>query len=314
MSSTTILFGQQEHQFTQFMHTKLAINPAYAGAEGVPSLVGLYRNQWMGFEGRPQTKLISFHSNLLPNKVGFGLTIANYEIGLFDTWSGTMAYSYRIEFNEKTDLRLGLHASIKYLGIDFDNNDIVTIDPTDESILENTQLNEYNANFGFGGYFQFDNMYLGLSVPNIFRNEIGITDISGAVGAPLKVAREIEHFYLMAGAKLPIGTKVALQPNVQGKLVQNAPFDLDVNVTAIFNDQVGTGLSYRLGGQQANDTSLGESIDFLLYFKLNNLGIGAAYDFTLTDIADFSSGSLEFVLKYEFRKEQQGMSNPRFFF
>jgi hypothetical protein len=47
-------------------------------------------------------------------------------------------------------LRLGLHGSIKYLGVDFDADRTIVIDPNDESILENSQLNDYNANFGFG--------------------------------------------------------------------------------------------------------------------------------------------------------------------
>ena len=301
--------GQQEHQFTQFMHNRLVLNPAYAGVPNATTVVGLYRNQWLGFEGNPQTKLVGFHTNIVPEKVGVGLTLANYEIGLFSTWSGTMAYSYRIEFDEKTDLRVGLHGSIKYLGVNFDSDKNIVIDPNDASILENTRLNDYNANFGFGTYMQFDNVYFGFSIPNIFRNEIGITNVSGGLGSPLKIAREIEHIYGMAGAKFELSDDVSLQPNVLAKYVQGAPFDLDLNVTAVYNDNVGIGLSYRLGG-----TGSGESLDFLVYLKLKNLGLGLAYDLTLSELADYSDGTLEVVATYEFRKEQQGISNPRFFF
>lgn len=301
--------GQQEHQFTQFMHNRLVLNPAYAGVPNATNVVALFRDQWMGFNGRPRTRQVGFHTNIVPEKVGVGLTFSNYEIGLFSTWSGTMAYSYRIEFDDKTDLRLGLHGSIKYLGVNFDNEDNVVIDPNDASILENTRLNDYNANFGFGAYMQFDRVYFGLSVPNIFRNEIGITNVSGTAGSPLKIAREIEHIYGMVGAKFPLDDKVSLQPNILAKYVQGAPFDLDANLTAVFDDRVGAGVSYRIGG-----TGGGESIDFLVYLKVKNLGLGVAYDLTLTEIADYSDGTLEVVATYEFRKEQQGISNPRFFF
>ena len=45
--------AQQDHQYTQFMYNKLLINPGYAGARGVPSVTGIYRNQWLGFDGAP---------------------------------------------------------------------------------------------------------------------------------------------------------------------------------------------------------------------------------------------------------------------
>ena len=35
----TIAFGQQEDQFTQFMHYKLGYNPAYAGSTGGTALL-----------------------------------------------------------------------------------------------------------------------------------------------------------------------------------------------------------------------------------------------------------------------------------
>jgi hypothetical protein len=113
----------------------------------------------------------------------------------------------------------------------------------------------------------------------------------------------------MTGARLPVSDQVSLQPNILAKYVSGAPFDLDANLTAVFNDRIGAGVSYRLGGE-----GNGESVDFLVYLKLKNLGIGAAYDFTLTEISDYSDGSLEVVVTYEFRKEQEGISNPRFFF
>ncbi len=59
------LKAQQEAQFTQFMYNKLYINPAYAGARGVPSPTGIYRSQWVGFEGAPQSILARFNGPFL---------------------------------------------------------------------------------------------------------------------------------------------------------------------------------------------------------------------------------------------------------
>ena len=63
--AASTLFGQQEAQFTQYMYNKLPVNPAYAGARGVPSLTAIYRSQWIGFDGAPQSALVSFNGPLL---------------------------------------------------------------------------------------------------------------------------------------------------------------------------------------------------------------------------------------------------------
>ena len=55
------VYAQQESQFTQFMYNKLLINPAYAGSRGVPSVTAVYRSQWVGFEGAPQSMLATFN-------------------------------------------------------------------------------------------------------------------------------------------------------------------------------------------------------------------------------------------------------------
>ena len=55
--------GQQDPQFTQYMYNQSVINPAYATAtEGVINFGGLYRSQWVGLEGAPQTGTFFVHT------------------------------------------------------------------------------------------------------------------------------------------------------------------------------------------------------------------------------------------------------------
>ena len=76
--------AQQEAQFTQFMYNQLYLNPGYAGARNATSLLAIYRNQWLGFEGAPETKLVSFNTPLLNNRIGLGVTISNHTQGITD--------------------------------------------------------------------------------------------------------------------------------------------------------------------------------------------------------------------------------------
>jgi hypothetical protein len=77
-----------------------------------------------------------------------------------------------------------------------------------------------------------------------------------------------------------------------------------------YDRKFGVGLSYRLGGDGG-----GESADLLVFARIKNqFVIGASYDFTLSQIKDYSSGSFEVLLQVDLKKTKNEMSNPRFFF
>ena len=80
-------WGQQDAQYTQFMFNKLYFNPAYAGGKEALCLSGLYRKQWIGIDGAPQTATINIHAPIWKRRMGLGLSITNDQIGLSDRWS-----------------------------------------------------------------------------------------------------------------------------------------------------------------------------------------------------------------------------------
>jgi type IX secretion system PorP/SprF family membrane protein len=152
--------------------------------------------------------------------------------------------------------------------------------------------------------------YFGVSAPHIYANTIGRNPDAVLQG------KEYRHYYAMAGAILPISDDINLMPALLLKYVKNAPFDADLNLNLDIRKKVTAGLSYRLGGDRA-----GESLDLLVFWQISDqLGFGAAYDFTLSKIKDYSSGSVEIMLQADLKKSSSGknnkkknMTNPRFF-
>ncbi|MEM8906473.1 MAG: type IX secretion system membrane protein PorP/SprF [Bacteroidota bacterium] len=298
-------FAQQDNQYTQFMYNKLALNPAYAGTRGMGSFLALFRQQWVGFKGAPQSKLLSFDSPIFGDRVGFGLTVSNNTVGIENKWNASMAYSYHIKISKEASFRFGLQGSVQYLGLDFSDPSVVIREEGDNSIVENDSKNQYLGNFGVGIYFTYQNLYFGASVPNIYPSEVGInTDQS-----ILETAKTVAHYYLMAGTMVPLTEKIHLKPAFLFKYVNNAPYDLDFNLSFVYDKKVTAGLSYRLGGDGS-----GESIDLLVLYQYKNIGIGVAYDLGLTELNDQNSGSVEALLRYDFLKEREDIANPRFFF
>ena len=302
MSATAL--AQQEAHYTQFMHNKLAINPAYAGARNLPSLMALYRSQWAGYKGAPRSFLFSFNAPLAGDRVGFGLTVSNHKIGILESWYANMAYSYRVQIDKETNVRIALQGSLRQLSYDFNSPDLSPQQRNDPSIVDNSEGSLYRGDFGLGAYLTHKTFYFGVSVPYFLKNNIGFND-SGIT------AQEVPHVYVMTGVTLPLNENLKLEPSLLGKYVKGAPFDMDLNLSLIFDDRVSTGLSYRLGG---DDESFAESIDLLLFYKITQeLGLGMAYDFTLSEIKNYTSGSFEVLLRYDITKRAGDIANPRFF-
>ncbi|MEO1515345.1 MAG: type IX secretion system membrane protein PorP/SprF [Bacteroidota bacterium] len=298
------LLGQQEFQFTQFMHNQLFINPAYAGARDMTSLLAIYRNQYAGFEGSPQSRLVSINTPILGQKVGFGFSVSNHTAGITNLWYGSMAYSYKLQITKDAAVRFGLQGSIRYYGFDFEDPAIFIRDGGDPSLSENMET-KYAGNFGAGLYFTYKQVYFGLSVPHFFPNEITLN----RTNVVDLVAQEVPHFYAIAGVMLPVSEKLHLKPAILAKYVQNAPFDLDANISMVFDYRITAGVSYRHGGDD-----LVESIDLLLMYQHKSIGIGLAYDVGISGLGAESGGSWEVLLRYDFLKEQDNIANPRFFF
>ena len=301
---STNLKAQQEFQFTQFMHNYLTYNPGYAGAIEVPVVQAMYRRQWIGFDNAPESKQLSFNSSLLGSRIGFGVTLANFTAGITNNYYGSMAYSYKLPITEQLALRVGLQGVMRYYGFDFADPDVVIRDPNDASVSQNTEQ-QFTGNFGMGFWLTYKNFYFGGAVPHFFPNELTLNNSSNI----RLVAKESPHFYAMSGILLPINEKLKLRPAAMLKYVNNAPFSLDGNVSLIIQDMFTVGVSYRYG-----DDGLSESVDGLIMYQQKNIGIGLSYDYSLSDITEYNSGSIEALLRYRFLKEEENIANPRFFF
>ncbi|MEL6637885.1 MAG: type IX secretion system membrane protein PorP/SprF [Bacteroidota bacterium] len=299
----TGLWAQQESHYTQFMYNQQLINPAFSGERGVPSIYTLYRQQWIGYEGAPRSGLIGFSSPFLTDRTGFGLVVSTHSVGIFQSWLATMSYSYNLPITENFAIRFGVQGNMKNIRLDFSDPSIVKLNDVDPAVLDGVVSSRFNGNFGAGILAKYKEYFLGFSIPHIFPNEIGFNKDNGR----LKIAREEPHFYLSTGITFPVGTGLKLRPMVLAKYVEDAPGDLDINVSLIMQDKITAGLSYRLGGEGA-----GESVDLTLFYQVKQLGMGVAYDVNVSSLRTVNSGSFEIIIRYDFEPQSANdLTNPR---
>ncbi len=300
------LSAQQEHQYTQWMNAKLAINPAYAGSNFSPCLTGIYRNQWVGFDKAPQTQQLSYDMSLNNDRVGVGANLYRNAVGITEYITFDAIYSYRIPVGNGF-LGIGAQASIRNFSNDFSDPAIrSTLPIAGDGSIPQGQVSKFVPDFGFGLYYNTSDFFIGASVPRLLNNEIDLEDIDDVIG------EEVQHAYFMAGYKIGLSENLELLPQGLVKYADNSPLDVDFNVSLIIQDKWTVGGTYRFGGDEEN---FGESLDLLLGAQFtNHIYAGLSWDFTLSEINTATDGSLEIVLRYCFESsEGEEFANPRFF-
>jgi type IX secretion system PorP/SprF family membrane protein len=298
------LSAQQEPHYTNFMYNQQLYNPAYVGSRNTPSFAALHRSQWIGFEGAPYSEVLSFQTPIMRQRAGVGGTISRYAIGISYAWFGSVAYSYNLRLTENLNLRLGMQATLEYLGINFNDSKVVTVSQFDPSLNENEFKDNYIGNVGVGAYLTYKNMfYLGVSAPQLYPNDVGLNDLARLT------AKQAPHRYVNVGAIIPVSEQLDLMPNFMVKWVGQAPIDFDLNFSIRYLQKITVGVTARTGGD-----NLVESMDGLLLFQVTpKFGIGLGYDYTVSEIKQYQSGTVELMMRYDLRDEKGDLENPRYF-
>ena len=81
LSLSTVVYSQQDPQYTQYMYNTMSVNPAYVGSRGHTTITALGRTQWVGLDGAPDTQTLSYDTPLGYSGVGLGINLTNDRIG-----------------------------------------------------------------------------------------------------------------------------------------------------------------------------------------------------------------------------------------
>lgn len=300
------IWAQQEGAQTLFMYNTLAINPGVAGSRDIPTLTLSARKQWMGFKGAPLQQNLSFHTPLISKRLGFGVTIGNRSIGIFEAQTASLALSYSPIRTKDFALRIGLQGSARRLSFRFEDAAQAEILTNERTSASNLLRPRVFGNFGMGVFMNYKDCFLGFSVPFYYSNIIGIN-----TNTP-QTAFEQPHYYFIMGLTLPLWDNLYWKPSAMFRKTPTAPWGLELNNSINFNDKITLGGSYRLG--QASASDIGESMDILMFFQVNDKwGIGGSYDFPLSELKKYTDGSFEVVARFDLKKSTLRFSNPRVF-
>jgi len=283
----TLLFSltsvaQQTPEFTFWRQNIGLVNPAYAGStEKTEINVISYKDQFNGIQGGPQTQALAAQGSY-NDKVGVGLEIVSDRVFIQKETNIFVNFSYKLNFGEKKDLFLGLKAGGSFFNVDF------TKLKTSDSYNQNQgKVEKFNPNFGLGAYYKADKYFVSLSAPRILNAE----RYEEVAGGTAQEASDATLIMFGGGYFYDLNETIQLIPALMTRYVDGSPFSLDVTASARFYKRFELGANYRLN----------DSVSVLASFEIAEmLDLGFAYDFTTSDINDYTKGGPEFLLKVKF--------------
>jgi type IX secretion system PorP/SprF family membrane protein len=285
--------AQQDPQYTQYMYNMNIINPAYAGISEGLSVGALYRSQWVGLDGGPETFTFNIHSPV-GKQLALGLSVISDKIGPAEETNAYVDASYTIPTGMETRLAFGIKGGFTFYNVGL--IDLTVANDFDPNFEENT--NETSPNIGAGIYFYKPNKYyISVSVPNIL-NGVSL-DYSGK-----KIDYDTEHLFASVGYVIDLSENFKLKPHAFLKYEFDAPISYDINANLFMYDFVEVGVGYRL------DDSFSGMVNFMV---TEDLRIGYAYDAINSGLQLVAPSSHEVFINFDFNFSSKVSRSPRYF-
>lgn len=282
LMGSTVSYGQQLAQYSQWSWHQFAQNPAHAGIKQCIDIHSLYRVQWVGFEGAPQSgfltlsvPLASKRRQFLSARHGLGLKFETDRIAQFSIQRFNLAYAAHFNFNTDDRLSLGMYGGFVQTG--YDPSSITTGIP--DPILEN-QGSFFAPDASFGAWYNSTNFYAGLVLQNLIPNKWNNISTD---------SKNRFHTILNGGYLLPLNDQFALLPTLQMKFVARGKTAIDLALHIDYQNQFSFGLGFRNS----------DAIMAFAQVKIKEqFSIGYSFDYTISKIQLGASNTHEVSIRF----------------
>jgi type IX secretion system PorP/SprF family membrane protein len=279
-------FNGQSQQIglnSQYMFNLSSINPGVTGTLGYTQIHLNARKQWAKFEGSPVSQTLSANGYLGKN-MSLGGSLYNDLAGATRS-TGLMvmsAYRLRLSQNNLHHINAGIGFSFTQHYIDLDRLDTYLPNDPVFGIPVNNQFVP-DANIGF--YYTYNKKAtLGIAARNLLQSNRDLFDFNTTFVNPM-----VRNYYLHGSYQFDLAKKWTLTPTVMFRMIDALATQLDVTTVATYNKFLWFGFSYR-----HNDAVVG-----LAGAQFGAFKFGYSYDYTLSDINQYSTGSHEIFLELQ---------------
>jgi type IX secretion system PorP/SprF family membrane protein len=280
-----LLFGQKSLITDQYIFNPIAVNPALVGSGDALSANLIYKNQWVGIDGSPEIMTFSMHSPLRRQNMGLGLFIINNQIGVSNEISIMGNYSYKLRMR-KGNLTLGMGGGFLLI-----NTAWTSLEANDsfDDLLESNSPIYLIPQVSLGTYYSTKKYHIGFSIPYM------LTYTYNSLRDNYTVRNKISNYtYLLHGDyAFDFQNQLKLVPSMMIKYQKESNADILLSSRLIYRDKYSIGAAY---------DSEDEMFKGMLQFQLNKqLRFGYAADFSGSKLENYSVGSHEFMIQYDFK-------------
>jgi type IX secretion system PorP/SprF family membrane protein len=279
------LLAQQDPKFSQNMFMAPYYNPGAVGSTNKICLGAAFRNQWTGLPDAPITTTFTANMpvNLLGRSHGIGVTLMNDNLAFNNDFLFSASYAFRIDLGMGS---LGIGANVglvnQSLTPTWNGADIIT--PDSDDAIPKSGGSVFGFDMGLGVYYNTDNLYVGVSTSHLNQTSFDYPE-------DVAEAKLIRHYYLMAGYNIQLANPMfEIMPSlmVQTDGRSNLVY---LNTNLRYNKRFWGGVSYSVRG----------ALTALFGIELmNGIKIGYSYDFELSPLLKYNSGSHEVTVRYCF--------------
>jgi type IX secretion system PorP/SprF family membrane protein len=294
-------FAQQLPQYTQYMFNDFVMNPAIAGRSDYWEAKSNNRYQWVGITDAPRTYILSLQGPLKNRKMGLGGTLFTDIVGPTRRTGINMAYAYHIKLSSEYKLSFGINAGILQYAVD--GSKITPHDPGDPILSPNYQ-SALAPDIGAGVYLYSSKLYVSLGFPQLYQSNLKFFTYQNTKNSTLAI-----HFYGLVGYKLNIGEDFILEPAVLVKYVDpvqySIPVKIDCGLKFSYQNKVWIGANFRTK----------DAVSAMLGYMFNNwMMVGYSYDYSITHLRGYNSGTHEVMLGLRFmppkKNQEPKVKNP----
>ncbi|SEK35237.1 type IX secretion system membrane protein, PorP/SprF family [Aquimarina amphilecti] len=291
----SVLYAQQEPQYSQYMYNMSTVNPAYVkNQSGLISTGLLYRRQWTGIEGSPETANV-FGNIPISEKIELSVNYVNDRIGEAISTNNNffnIDFAYITRISDRFKMSYGLKTGINSFKLNASGSDVAD----DPAFAANNS--ELQLTIGAGLFLFSNNFYAGISSPNLLPNDVAVDGIG--------VSQSKTHLYGVTGFVFDLVDEVKLKPSMVIKQVLDSPLTFDISLNSLIYNKFELGVSYRYE----------DAFIALAGFNITrNLKVGYSYDFSTSELSGYNNGSHEIILLYNFDllNFSNKYTSPRFY-
>ncbi|MDB5011957.1 MAG: putative rane protein [Daejeonella sp.] len=290
------LQAQQKAMYSQYMFNGLTLNPAYSAADEAFTITSIYRQQWVGLRGSPNTQTFSIHSPIKETNTSVGAILIRDQAGeISSEQGGYLTIAQRVPVGETSYLAAGVNAGISMLRANYSSLYPESPQSVDDPVFQNQRGS--SVNFGFGVMLFSSKYFVGFSSPHFYYRPLkSIIDLQSGTSYR-------SHYILQGGYVMKINENLKFKPYFMANYVNGSPLSMDFSANLLILETVWLGGSYR---------SFDSFNAIAQVYVTPKLAVGYSYDFSTTEFSKVQSGSHEISLK--FRLPVKGREYPRCYF